>query len=74
MVDGAGNRLGFLVNVVDVEDPQEKFHVLILGSSNDVGNLVAVGSIEADDFEPLDYGKIRLHLGKGFAGVVRIIR
>ena len=54
-VDGGGDDLDFALDGVDVEDAEEEVDSAV-GCGDDVGDLVAVGAVEADYFVAGDVG------------------
>ena len=60
-------------DAVDIEDPEEQLDVLALDGGEDVGDLVAVDAVKADEIVALDDGKVLRDLRGGFAGVVGVV-
>lgn len=72
VVEGGGDGLDFGLDGGDVEDAEEEVDGVV-GCGDDVGDLVAVGAVEADYFEAGDVGEVGCDLGGRFAGVVGIV-
>ena len=71
-VEGGGDGLDFALDGGDVEDAEEEVDGAV-GCGNYVGDLVAVGAIEADYFVAGDVGEVGCDLRGGFAGVVGVV-
>lgn len=72
VVDGGGDGLDFALDGGDVEDAEEEVDSAV-GCGDDVGDLVAVGAVEADYFVAGDVGEVGCDLRGGFAGVVGVV-
>lgn len=62
VIDGLDNCLGLALDLVDVKDAKEQFDVLALSCGDDVGDLIAVSTVETHDLVAADDGKIRFDL------------
>ena len=71
-VEGGGDGLDFGLDGGDVEDAEEEVDGAV-GCGDDVGDLVAVGAVEADYFVAGDVGEVGCDLRGGFAGVVGVV-
>ena len=72
VVESGGDDLDFGWDGGDVEDAEEEVDGAV-GCGEDVGDLVAVGAVEADYFVAGDVGEVGGDLGGGFAGVVGVV-
>ena len=72
VVDGGGYGLDFGGERGEGEDAEEEFDGAV-GCGEDVGDLVAVGAVEADYGVAGDVGEVGCDLGGGFAGVVGVV-
>ena len=54
--------MALALDLGDVEDADEERDPFALCGSKNVGNLVAVGTIESDDFVTADLGKVASYL------------
>ena len=72
VVESGGDGLDFGLDGGDVEDAEEEVDGAV-GCGEDVGDLVAVGAVEADYFVAGDVGEVGGDLGGGFAGVVGVV-
>ena len=72
VVEGGGDGLDFGLDGGDVEDAEEEVDGAV-GCGYDVGDLVAVGAVEADHFVAGNVGEVGCDLRGGFAGVVGVV-
>lgn len=72
-VNCTGDRLALLLDLSDIVNAEEEFYVAILGGCKNTGDLIAVGTVQTNDFVAANFAEIGSDLLRCLAAVIGVV-